>query len=169
MSLEYAFRKQDIPFEQWLGKIDEIVVPAEPGNVPDGAWRELLVSHMVRSIDEGDGGSYAAKFLTEGSIRGVLVSEEDDRVAIKLHSFASRGDQFLAARLAWEAMNLGATVEREDDGEIGPDDVNAEAVEAIHRNWFALSRASIKGKGEIHLPIYDFLAISLADGDKDDE
>jgi len=161
----YSFRKKDIPFEAWLEKIDQIVVPADPGAAPEGTWREMLSSSMLRQADDGDEGGYAAKFLTEGSIRGVLVAEEENDIEIKLHSFASRSDQYLAARMAWEAMHLGASVEKEGYGKIEAESLSAEAVEATHRDWFSFSKASIRQEGEHKLPIFNFLALKIESGD----
>jgi hypothetical protein len=166
MSLDYSFRKQDIPFEKWLEKIDEFVVPAERGETPEGCWRELLLSNMMR-MEEAQG-PYGEKFLTEGSIRGVLVAEQDDEILIKLHSFASRTDHFLAARMVWEAMSLGASVEKDGNGPITTDDLGAETLEKLHQEWFSLSRGTLANleKGtDSYLPIYDFLSLTIKSGD----
>lgn len=132
--------------------------------------RKLLLSKMMRMEDpyEAEEGPYGAKFLTEGSIRGVLVAEQDDEILIKLHSFASRTDQFLAARMVWEAMNLGASVEKDGNAPITTDDLGAETLEKVHQDWFRLSRGTLvnleKGS-ESFLPIYNFLSLTIESGD----
>lgn len=60
---------------------------------------------------------------------------------------------------------------KEDHGEIQPSDLNAETIESTYREWFALSKASVRNLNDCRLPIYDFLSIAVdpADCDKDDD
>lgn len=171
MSFCYSFPKQGVSLDAWQEKIGEFISPAEPGQTSEGAWRELLISSMVRDAWEDEDDGMDAKYLAEGSIRGVLVRDEGDGIDIILHTFASRSDHALAARMAWEAMSLGATVSKEDHGEIQPSDLNAETIESTYREWFALSKASVRNLNDCRLPIYDFLSIAVdpADCDKDDD
>lgn len=158
MSLDYNFRKQDLSFQTWLEKINQIVVPQMPGEVKEGAFREHALSNMVRNkFNEGE---FAAKLLVEGSIRGAYIAEEEDQMMIKLHSFASRTDQYLAARLAYEAMSLGAKVYREDSEPLTGEDLSAARLDALHQQWFSFSCQAMKASENIQIPIYQFLSIS---------
>ena len=167
MSFCYSFPKSSIPFENWLGKIEDVIREGEDGEVVEGKWREMLLSNMLRMSNEGEEGSYGEKFLTEGSIRGVLVSEEGDDIEIKLHTFASRSDQYLAARMAWEAIAMGATVEKEGYGPIAAEDLGGEAVEATHAEWFGMSMRMLGSMGDGgQLPIFGFLSLKIEPGDR---
>lgn len=140
MSFCYSFPKSAIPIKDWLGKIEGVIHQGEAGEVQEGKWRE--------------------KFLTEGSIRGVIVSEEGNDIEIRLHTFASRSDQYLAAHMAWEAINMGATVENEGSDPIAAEDLGAEAVEATHSEWFGLSMRMLERMGDGgQLPIFGFLSL----------
>lgn len=167
MSFCYSFPQSAIPFKDWLGKIEDVIHQGEVGEVQEGKWREMLLSSMLRAVGEDGNDTYGEKFLTEGSIRGVLVSEEGNDIEIKLHTFASRSDQYLAARMAWEAINMGATVEKEGYGPIAAEDLGAEAVEATHAEWFGLSMRMLDRMGEGgQLPIFGFLSLAIEPGDR---
>lgn len=167
MSFCYSFRKEEFPMQAFLGKIEEIIISDGPDQAPPGVWRELMVSEMIRIENRDHSGPYSSLFLTHGSIRGVHLSEEEDRISIALYSFASRSDQYLAARMAWEAMNLGATVDNDEGEAMSAADFGAETIEKNHQQWFTFSKACLKGKPDMRLPIYQFLSLKLEAGDEE--
>ncbi|MDX1679928.1 MAG: hypothetical protein R3242_04275 [Akkermansiaceae bacterium] len=160
MSFCYSFKKSSLSFDNWLEKIDAIV------NLDgSGDYQETELSYSVRMRDEGNE-PFASKYVVKGSIRGVGVREVDDEIEILINSFASRTDQYLAARLAWEAMAMGATVDKEGHGPIDYEDLNAEELEKAHEEWFKLSKHSAnRGSGSISLPVYGFLSLSMTADD----
>jgi hypothetical protein len=164
MSFCYSIPKQGFDLSTWQSRISRFIVPCEPGETPAGAWREMLVSNMLRADDED---AIDCRYLTEGSIRGVLVLDRDDNIDVIINSFASHTDQALAARMAWEAMQLGAKIDKEGYGEIDASELDGEKIAAAHREWFAFSKATIRSmanrpdSGPMSLPIYDFLSITV--------
>jgi hypothetical protein len=170
MSFCYSIPKQGFDFAAWHGRISTFIVPCDPGATPAGAWREMLSSNMLRSMSD-DEGQIDARYLTEGSIRGVLVMERGDNIDVIINSFASHTDQALAARMAWEAMQLGARIDKEGYGEIDASELDGAKIEAAHHDWFAFSKATLRSmseradSGPLRLPIYDFLSITIDPGE----
>jgi len=172
MSICYTIEKAGFSFDSWKKQIDQFVCPCDPGTTPEGTWREMLVSNLLRHDSDSEEEKYAVRFLTEGSIRGVLVSEEDTSIDLILNIFASRSDQYLAARMAWEALSLGALVTRDGEGPLTTTELSGEAIEALHREWFALGKASVKGKEGFRMPIHASFLLTLEKQDvekSDDE
>ena len=166
MSFCYSIPRQGFDLAAWHERINQFIVPCESGATPAGAWREMLSSNMLRSMSD-DANQIDARYLTEGSIRGVLVLERGDNIDVILNSFASHTDQALAARMAWEAMQLGARIDKEGHGEIDASELDGAKIEAAHREWFAFSKATLRSmaeradSGPLRLPIYDFLSITI--------
>lgn len=159
MSFCYSFKKDDLAFDQWEEKVDELV--GEEG----GAFEEMQLSQMIRMSQDADE-EFGFRCMVKGSIRGVLVREADDEIEVLVNTFASRADQYLAARLAWEAIAMGATVEKEGHGPISQDDLGGDQIEQAHQEWFSLSRRSAATcEGNITMPINGLYSISLSRDD----
>ncbi len=164
MSFCYSFPKSSVSFDSWLEKIDEIV--NEEGG---GDFQETLLSSMIRMSEEDDS-PYESKYVVNGSIRGVLVRDSDGEVEILLNTFASKTDQFLAARMAWEAMEMGAQLEKEGYGPIDQEALGGEEIEKTHKEWFSLSRHSAaQSGGTMSMPVYGFLSLTLTPEEAQEE
>ncbi|MFC7338515.1 hypothetical protein ACFQY0_15070 [Haloferula chungangensis] len=157
MSFTYHFAKSELPLDQFREAIESVIDPGdEHGNVPEGTWREQLLSAMMRERSDHEEGQYGEIFLAAGGIRGVAVYEEADEVHIKVSSFSSRTDQYLAARFAWEAMQLGAEVWKEGHEEAGAlttDQLGSEAIESTHAEWWKLSKGTLAAYGDGQYPV----------------